>query len=192
MSDVFRCIIENIMRVSGTTFFHVTITIIKLPGLIGGWRHTCKSTYLVRRVKTTEITDFNNNHCPHTIVMPGIVRIGELISSMIVLISLSISLILVSSSRISLMVCYGSNDFTSIFEPMEFLAVSRNIIAVSLPYLSWELSESRFVCLVGVLMQQWLHMDIRKARRIQMPYGVTVIVVLVREIEYKQVLNRKF
>ena len=42
------------------------------------------------------------------------------------------------------MVCFSSRDFAGIFEPIEFLAASRNITAVSLPYLPCELSESRF------------------------------------------------
>ena len=51
--------------------------------------------------------------------MPGMVRIGELISSIMDLISFS-----VSNSRMSLMVCFNSRAFAGIFEPMEFLADS--------------------------------------------------------------------
>ena len=56
--------------------------------------------------------------------MPGMVRIGELISSIMDLISFSISSISVSNSRMSLMVCLNSRAFAGIFEPMEFLADS--------------------------------------------------------------------
>ena len=64
------------------------------------------------------------------------------------LISVSISSISEVNSWMSLMVCFSSRDFAGIFEPIEFLAASRNITAVSLPYLPCELSESRFVSLV--------------------------------------------
>ena len=80
--------------------------------------------------------------------MPGMVRIGELISSIMDLISFSISSISVSNSRMSLMVCFNSRAFAGIFEPMEFLADSRKVMAASLPYLPLELSQSRLVSLV--------------------------------------------
>ncbi len=48
----------------------------------------------------------------------------------------------------SLIVCFSSRDFAGICEAIEVLAASRNITAVSLPYLPLELSESRLVSLV--------------------------------------------
>ena len=56
--------------------------------------------------------------------MPGMVRIGELISSIMDLISFSISSISVSNSRMSLMVCFNSRAFAGIFVPMEFVGDS--------------------------------------------------------------------
>lgn len=63
--------------------------------------------------------------------MPGMVKIGELISSMMILISFSISLISASSSWISLMVCFNSKDLAGIWEPMEVPEHYSGIFSVS-------------------------------------------------------------
>ena len=49
---------------------------------------------------------------------------------------------------INLMVCFSSSDFAGIFEPIEVLAASLNVMAVSLLYRPLEASERRFVSLV--------------------------------------------
>ena len=46
------------------------------------------------------------------------------------------------------MVCFNSRDLAGIFEPIEALAESLKVIAVSLPYRPLEDSERRFVSLV--------------------------------------------
>ena len=46
------------------------------------------------------------------------------------------------------MVCFNSNDFAGIFEPIEVLAAFLKAIAVSLPYRPFDDSESRLVSLV--------------------------------------------
>ena len=63
--------------------------------------------------------------------IPGIVVIGEAILSIILEISASISPISIVSARISLIVCFSSRDLAGILEPIEFLAASLILIAVS-------------------------------------------------------------
>ena len=67
---------------------------------------------------------------------------------MMILISFSISSISEVSSRISLIVCFNYNDFAGIFEPIEVLAASLNVMAVSLPYRPFEALVRRLVSLV--------------------------------------------
>ena len=43
------------------------------------------------------------------------------------------------------MECFNSSDFAGIFEPIEALAASLNVMAVSLPYRPLEAPERRFV-----------------------------------------------
>lgn len=51
------------------------------------------------------------------------------------------------------MVCFSSRDFAGIFEPIEFLAASRNMIAISLPYLPCELSEVQELFPIGSVVK---------------------------------------
>ena len=46
------------------------------------------------------------------------------------------------------MVCFSSRDLAGIFEPIEALAASLKVMAVSLPYRPLDASERRFVSLV--------------------------------------------
>ena len=46
------------------------------------------------------------------------------------------------------MVCFSSSDLAGIFEPIEALAASLKVMAVSLLYRPYEASERRFVSLV--------------------------------------------
>ena len=48
MADIFGRIVKGISKIARTTFFHMGITVIKLPRLIGGWRHSSVSKYLIR------------------------------------------------------------------------------------------------------------------------------------------------
>jgi len=61
------------------------------------------------------------------------------------LISVSVSLILEVNARKMMIVCFSSRNFAGISEPVDLLETSRNIMVVSLAYLSCEPSESRLV-----------------------------------------------
>ncbi len=71
VADIFRSIVKGIAQVSGTTFLHVGIAIIQLPGLISRWRHSGICKYLICRIKTVEITNLGNNHSSHPITDTG-------------------------------------------------------------------------------------------------------------------------
>lgn len=55
---------------------------------------------------------------------------------------------------------------------MDVLEAFRSIVAVSLPYLSLELTERRFVSLVGERIQWKKHMEIQRVKHKQMPCEV--------------------
>ena len=67
MADIFSCIVKGISKITRTTFFHMGMTVIQLPGLISRWRHSGIGKYLVCGVETAEVTDFSNNHGTHVI-----------------------------------------------------------------------------------------------------------------------------
>ena len=71
MADIFSRIVKGVSKIARTTFFHMGVTVIKLPRLIGRWGHSGIGKYLVRGIKTTEVTDFCNNHGTHTVVDSG-------------------------------------------------------------------------------------------------------------------------
>ena len=65
--------------------------------------------------------------------MPGIVRMGEFISFKINFIASSISVISAVKSAISFIVCFNSNDFAGILDPIESRAISRISSAADFP-----------------------------------------------------------
>ena len=76
------------------------------------------------------------------------------------------------SSWMSLMVCFSSKDFSGIWEPIELFAASRNMTAVSFPYLPLELSESRGESLVRCAYATALALGTSERKYTQMPFEV--------------------
>ncbi len=113
---------------------------------------------------------------------------GELISSMIDLISFSISSISEVSSRISLMVCFSSRDLAGIFEPIEVLAASRKADGGFFPYRPFEAFQKE-ICKSGKVCRSnlFVHMEIQKVKHRQMPYEVLEQVFPIQGKEYTQV-----
>ena len=71
VADILCCIVKGISEISGAPFFHVGMTVIQLSGLVCRRRHPRIGQYLICGIKTTEITYFSNNHCPHPVSDTG-------------------------------------------------------------------------------------------------------------------------
>lgn len=71
MTDIFCGVVKGIPKVSGTSFFHVGIAVIHLPGLVSRWRHSGISQYLIRGIKAVKIANLSDDHCTHPVTDTG-------------------------------------------------------------------------------------------------------------------------
>ena len=69
-ADKFCRVKQGIPQVAGTTFFHMGIIAVELSRLVSGWGESGIGKYLIRGVKTAEITDFCKYHRTHPVADP--------------------------------------------------------------------------------------------------------------------------
>lgn len=66
IANIDGSIIKSVTQITGTSFLHMSIGVVKLAGLISGRRNTCKSKDLIRRIESGEVADFGKNYSRHS------------------------------------------------------------------------------------------------------------------------------